>query len=494
MIMYTNKVYKTIEYIKNSNQDISIKQIPYSGGMIWMLYIRQIIDTKALTEYIIKPAMQYVSSEKKALKARQAMEGVIFADDMKLEDDLSNVEELILEGNCIVLFSCDKEYVSVNIRKVAQRHVPEPEIRYSYRGPRDAFIEELDTNLSLIRKRLKDKQLKIDKTAVGRRSKTAIAVLYIEDIARPEAVSEIKKRIDSIDTDIIIESGELQTYLLNSQRSVFPIMGILEKPDQVIEKLLEGKVVILVDGACTALVAPKPFVEYFYAEDDHYEGHFFGLFMRLIRYLGIFIATSATSLYIAVGSYHPDIMPAQYIITFAQMRSRAPFPAFMAVIVLEFIVELMREALLRVPKKIGSAVAIVGGIIIGQAATSSGVFSPLLLVLVSIGFLATFSLPDYALVHSFRIIKFFLIILTACYGLYGYSLGVLLVITNLLSINTFGVPYMAPLSPFNKYDFARFFRFRRVVSPLRPRYMRNIDDTRTGAAHDIKNKKKGKPS
>lgn len=490
MIMFANKVYKTVEYIKSTNQDISVKQVPFYGGEIWMLYIRQIIDTKALTEYIIRPVMQYASSGKRALKAREVMDSVIFADDMNLEEDFSNAEEFILAGNCLLLFSNDKDYISINIRKVAQRQVAEPEIRYSYRGPRDAFTEELDVNLSLIRKRLKDKQLKIEKTEVGKRGRTKIALLYMGDIADPNVLREVKKRIDGIDTDMVIESGELQTYLLNNQRSLFPIMGVMEKPDQTIEKLLEGKVIVMVDGSCTALCAPKPFVEFFYSEDDHYEDHFFGLFMRILRYIGAFIATSTTSIYIAMGTYHPDIMPADYIVNYAQMRARAPFPTFVAVLLLEIIVELIREALLRVPKKIGSAIAIVGGIIIGQSATASGAFSPLLLILVSVGFLATFALPDYTVANAFRVLKFMLILMTTFYGFYGLSLGILLVITNLVSINTFGVPYIAPIAPYNKYDFLRFFAFRRVFSPLRQQYMNNIDDTRSSGGHN-KNTRKG---
>lgn len=492
--MFHDKAYETVEYIRNNNQDISEKRIPFCGGCVWILYIRQIIDVAALSDYILKPIMQYAASEKKPLKARQAMESVIFTDDSVLADDFSKTEEYILEGNCVLLFSGDKQYIAVNIRKAAQRQVSAPEIRYTYRGPRDAFIEDINVNLSLIRKRLKDKQLCIEKMVVGKRSKTEVAVLHIKDIANPESVKEIKKRISGIDTDIVMEAGVVQTFLLNNQRSLFPQMGLMEKPDQAIEKLLEGKALILVDGSCTGLAAPKTFIEFFYSEDDHYEDHFFGTFMRILRQIGLYISVLSTSAYIAVGTYHPDVLPAHYIVTFAQMRSRAPFPTFIAVLVLEFIVELLREALLRVPAKIGSAIGIVGAIIIGQAATSSGVFSPLLLILVSIGFLATFAVPDYTLMNSFRIVKFLMIILSSMYGFFGLSLGVTFILCNLASINSFGVPYLAPFAPFNKYDAARTFLFRRTLAPKRQQYMRNIDDTRTSSAHDPKNKKKGKPS
>lgn len=480
-VMFSSKLEELIRTLRSGNEDISEKRIPFCGGFVSVLYIRQIIDVKSLSEYILRPLMQYAASANKALKAEQIDDYIIFTDDNTLDDDFSKAEQYILDGYCVVLSGNDKTYVAANIKKIEHRQVSPPEFRYSYRGPRDAFIEDMDVNLSLIRKRVKDKQLKIEKMEVGKRSKTKVAILHIGDIANPECLKEVKKRISNIDTDIITETGELQIFLLNNQRSLFPQSGLVEKPDQAAEKLMEGKVLILVDGACTAISVPKTFVEFFYAEDDHYEDRFFGIFMRVLRYIGLNVSLLSTSVYIAIGTYHPDIMPAQYIVTFAQMRSRAPFPAFIAVMILEFIVELMREALLRVPVKIGSAVAIVGGIIIGQAASTSGVFSPLLLILVSIGFLATFALPDYTIVQSFRILKFFVIVMTTTYGFFGLSLGALLILTNLVSINSFGVPYMAPLSPLNIYDFVRVSFFRRILSRKRPQYMRNIDDTRSGA-------------
>jgi spore germination protein KA len=477
--MFSNKNEEFVHELHSSNQDILEKRIPFSGGCVWALYIRQIIDTQALSEYILKPIM--MSAAESSLKAQQVMDNVIFTDENTLDENLSNVEQYIFEGKCVLLFSGEKRYVAANIRKIAQRQVSPPEFRYSLRGPRDAFIEDLDVNLSLLRKRIKDKQLKIEKMELGKRSKTKIAVLYMGDIANPKCIKEVKKRIGDIDTDIVIESGELQTFMQNNRRSIFPVMGLMEKPDQTVEKLLEGKVIILVDGACTALCAPKTFPEYFYAEDDHYEDRFFGLFMRIIRYIGLNVSLLATSIYIAMGNYHPDIMPANYIVTYAQMRARAPFPTYIAVFILEFIVELMREALLRVPVKIGSAIAIVGGIIIGQAASTSGVFTPLLLILVSIGFLATFAFPDYTMIQPFRILKFLIILLSTTYGFFGLAVGVTLILTNLVSINSFGVPYMAPYAPFNRYDASRTLIFRRRLSPKRQQYMRNIDDTRTSS-------------
>lgn len=468
-----------IEELKSQNQDISIKSIPTWGSVISICYIQQLIDQEALARYILEPIIKNAANDKEVMKAETVKAKIIPVLKAELNDDADIIIDYILSGQAVIFFSNERKYIAVDIKNTPHRSISEPEFRYSYRGPREAFIEELDTNLSLIRKRLKDRQLRIEKMKVGKRSLTDIAVLYVGDIVNPACVREVKKRIADIDTDCILDSGELQNYIKNNQYNLFPQVGVMEKPYQVVDKLMEGKVAVLVDGSCTVLCMPKTFMEFFYAEDDRYEDRFFGLFMRIVRYIGFFVSITATSVYIALSMYHPDAMPATYIVVFAQMRSKAPFSALIAVLILELIVELVREALLRVPKKIGTAVAIVGAIIIGQAASSSGVFSPLLLIIVSVGFLASFAQPDYTITNTFRILKFLLIFLTGFFGFYGASVGAMFILTNLVSVNSFGVPYFAPFSPYNRYDYKRSFIFGKPNSPFRQQYMPNIDDSRT---------------
>jgi spore germination protein KA/spore germination protein len=396
------------------------------------------------------------------------------------------VEFYVLNGQTVILFSSDRQYVIVNRKKVENRNVTEPELMYSLRGPRDAFVEDIDTNLSLLRYRLKDGNLRIVRKLVGARTKSVVVVAYIEDIANPKVVDEISKSIDSIQVDGVYETGELQKYLIRQPNGLFPRMGIIERSDMAVEMLLEGKVLVMVDGSNTVLHAPKVFAEFLYTCDDRYDNKFFGLFMRVLRYAAVFLSTTLTSFYIAMSTYHQDVMPATYIVTFAQMRARAPFSPLIAVLTLEFTVELMREALLRVPVKIGSAIAIVGAIIIGQAASTSGVYSPLLLILVSIAFLSTFAIPDITLAHPLRILKFLVIIMTGFLGFYGFALAITLILSLLVSIDTFGVPYMAPWAPFNFYDFKRSLLFSKRTSPKRQQYMRNVDDTRAPESNSEK--------
>ena len=472
-------VEKLVSDLTEKKLDVMVREIPYLGGTSYICYIGQLSDRRAISEMVIKPLQEYCAECKKAVTPSFAANSLMYADQCHLASDLSQVEAEILNGHTVVLFTTDNEYLVINLKKVEKRRVSSPELMYALRGPRDAFVEDLESNLSLIRYRLKDGNLRIEKKQVGARTKSTVAIMYIEDIANAKLVEEISSCIDGIQTDGVYESGELQAFLHKPKNVLFPRMGIIERSDMAVEELLEGKVVILVDGSGTALRAPMVFAEFLYSCDDRYNNKFFGMFMRIIRYVAVILSITLTSFYIALAEYHHDVMPASYVVTFAQMRSRAPFSAFIAVLSIEFILELMREALMRVPIKIGSAIAIVGAIIIGQAASTSGVYSPLLLILASIAFLATFAIPDVTIAHSLRMLKFLVIIMTGFLGFYGFALAITLILSIIVSIDAFGTPYLAPWAPFNFYDFVRTLLFSKRMSPKRQQYMRDKDNTRS---------------
>lgn len=474
-----DKHSKTIERLKSKNSDIMARTIGCRGETITLLYIKQLTDIDRLSNFVIRPFVDHCRTARKPLQAAEALETVIYADDCVLEQDINTAEANILNGMTVVLFSNDMQFLVVRLKKVEHRSVSEPELNYNQRGPRDAFVEILDMNLSLMRYRVKDRNLRIDRLVAGERTDTNIAMLYIADIANDTVVGEVRKRVGAIQTDSILDSGELQSFLLNTRHSLFPEMMVIERPDMAAEYLLEGKVLLIVDGSPLALAAPTAFVEFMYAGDDRYENKYFGMFLRLIRYAAFFVSLAASSYWVAIISFHSDTLPAGFIIALAQARFRVPFNALLGVLLLEFIVELIREALNRVPSKIGSAIAIVSAIIIGQAAISAGVFSPLLLILVSVEFLASFAVPYQAAANPFRLIKFMLLMITSMFGFYGFILGITVVVAQMVSINSFGVPYLAPYGPFNLYDFLRTFLFNKTVSPKRQQYMRDKDDTRT---------------
>jgi len=473
-----------LSYLRSLNITFTERTVPYRRGEMKALYIKQIVDLTALPDQVLKPVVQYAASTGKPLKAAQVMNDVIYAADCRLETDTKKIQSHILEGMVVLLFSTDPQYVVVNIKKVEHRNVSEPEITYTVRGPRDCFVETLDVNLSLIRYRLKDPSLRVEMMEVGKRTKTSVAVIYMEDIASNTVVTEIKKRIGGISIDSVWGTSELQHFLQNSKHNLFPLLGTTERSDWACESIVEGRVVILADGGHIALIAPHIFAESMYACDDRYDNKFFGLFSRILRYMALYIVLCPSSQYIAIVSFHSYILPIQYTVLLSQLRQNVLFSPLIEVLLLELLVELIREALMRVPSKIGTAIGVVGAIIIGQAATSAGVFSPLLLIIVSAELLASFAIPDYFAVHPFRILKFLVILMTGSMGLFGFILALTVILISMFSLNSFGVPYMAPFAPFDRYDYRRALMFSRAASPYRQQYLRTKDGTRTDLYHE----------
>ncbi len=469
---------KIIQELLSKDIDIGHRTISCGNGTITLLYIKQLTDRTFLAQNVIKPIVEYCTAVVEPPKAQEAAGAIIYADDCSVEQNENKIEDYVLAGMTVMLFSNDSEYVVLNLKKVQHRSVSDPEISYTQRGPRDCFVENIDVNLSLVRYRLKDKNLHVENIELGERTKTSMAITYIEDIANDVCVQEVKKRLNSINIEGFLESGEVQSFLSNNPFGLFPQMMIIERSDMASEMLLKGKVVILVDGSQLALSAPTTFVEFMYSCDDRYDNKYFGLFMRILRYIAFLISFTASSCWVALVSFHSDIVPAAFIIALAEARTKVPFNALTGALLLEFMTELIRESLLRVPTKIGSAIAIVGALIIGQAAIAAGIFSPLLLIIIAVEFLASFAIPNQAAANPFRLIKILLLLITGMFGFFGLVLGITVIVAELVSVNSFGVPYMAPFGPFNWYDFLRTLLFSKSLSPKRQQYMRDKDDVR----------------
>lgn len=467
---------RIISSLKSKKIDYTKRIITFPGGMIAVLFIKELTQRRALSNLVIKPLVEHCHETN--ITSKTAVESIIYSDDCELESDENKIATYILSGMTILLFSNDIKYIVVNLKQVEKRAIPTPEVTYTIRGPKDCFIEDLDTNISLIRYRLKNENLRIEMLEVGERTKTRVAVVYMEDIVNNICVSEVKKRINNISIDGILESGELQAFMLNDKMNLFPQMGLIERSDMAGGALLEGKVVTIVDGSGWALVAPKVLSEFMWSCEDFYDNKFLGMFLRALRVIAIFLSLTLSSVYIAIVSFHNDILPSSYMITIAETRARVPFNAFVEVLLIEIIVELIHESLVRVPTKIGTAVGIVGAIIIGQAAVSAGVFSPLLLIIVSISLIASFVPSDYTIMNPFRLLKFVLIFATAVFGFYGFTLVTMIILANLVSINTFGVPFMAPAAPYNAKDFIKSIFYSKTMAPYRPHYLRVKDKYR----------------
>lgn len=462
----------------SSGMDISRRTICAKDGEATLLFIKQLTDRAMLTELVIRPMMQYLSNMREMPDPETSMNRILQIDDCRMESDEGLMLSHILNGLTVMLFSAEEHYLVLDLKKVEKKSVEKPTLSFPQRGPADALNENLDTNLSLIRYRIKDPSIRIEQMQIGRRTGTKVALIYLKDIANDQIVNDILSRIKAIDVDAILDSGELQNMILDKENNIFPQLGISERSDKACGALLEGKVVILVEGSKLALIAPKTFSEFIESGDDMYDNKIFGFAVRILRYVAVFLSISLSAFFIAVTSFNHDVLPSEYVIFIASIRSNVPFNALTSVIILVIITEILREALFRVPQQIGTAIGIVGTIIIGQAAISAGFFSPILLITVSVEFLASFVVPDYTIMNVLRVLKVLVILLTGMFGFYGFTAAMYVVLVMMVSSNSFSVPFMAPLAPFNWYDFSRSFIYSKRLAPKRPGFLKTKNKKR----------------
>jgi spore germination protein len=401
---------------------------------------------------------------------------------------LAEALEAILEGNVVIYRQSDQTaYLAVG-NGLENRSIQETENESSLRGPRDGFVESLNTNLSLIRRRYPDPELKINIELLGRRTKTRVALLYINGIVNPNILDEVRTRLSTIDTDEILDSGTVEQWIEDSWYSPFPQVQYTERPTKVLQALTEGRIAIMVDGTPFVLIVPVTFSMLFQAPDDYYERWMIGTAIRCIRVIGALIALILPSLYIALISYHPGMIPTQLALSIAATRSEVPFPSLLEAVFMEATLEMLREAGLRLPKVMGQTIGIVGGLVIGQAAVEAGIVSPVLVIVVAITAISSFLVPAYNGAIALRLLRFPLMLLSGSLGLLGLILGMLAILAHVVSLKSFGINYFSPTVPYRLSDWKDLL----VRAPLpylkkRPEILHPLDQKRM----DLHKRKKG---
>jgi spore germination protein len=379
--------------------------------------------------------------------------GGLPAPELADKDTLEDAILAILIGDAVLFIDSTEKCIIIGSKDWPKRGVSEPNTESLIRGPRDGFTETFRVNTALVRRRIRDHKLKLKQMQLGKRSFTDLGVMYIEDIVDPTLVEEVTRRIKTIDIDAIIESGYVEQLIEDNYLSPFPQINVTERPDEVAAALYEGRVAILVDNSPFALIVPTTLNSLFQSPEDYYDRWYVATILRFIRYTASIISLMMPAMYIAVTSFHPGILPAKLVISIAAARQGIPFPALIEAFLLEATFELLREAGLRLPVPIGSAIGIVGGIVIGSAAVEAGIVSPIMVIIVAITAIASFSIPNYSLSVGFRMLRFSLMILAGALGLYGIMLGILLILSHLVRLKSFGIPYMSPYVSFDVSDF-----------------------------------------
>jgi hypothetical protein len=418
---------------------------------ILLIYIDGLVDTKIIEQVFLKPMMfEYMAD---GLEENLGSTGEIIQDllipfaQVKVVSNVREVINGVLKANIAVLTDGMGQALVADLKGFEKRSIEEPSAEVSVRGPREGFTESIRVNTSLLRRRIRSPRLKMEPYTVGDLTQTDIAITYIEGIAPNSVLEEVRKRVQRIQIDGVLDSAFIEEFIEDLPFSPFPQVQNTERPDVVCAGLLEGKVAILVDNTPFVLIVPMTFWAGVQAAEDYYERAIYTTFIRWVRFILINMSLVLPSLYVAITTYHPQLIPTTLLISIAAAREGVPFPALVEALMMEFLFEGLREAGVRLPKPIGSAVSIVGALVIGQAAVQAGIISAPMVIIVATTGIASFSFPRYNMGTAYRMLRFPMLLLAGIVGLFGIACGTLAMIIHLSNMRSFGIPYLSPVAP-----------------------------------------------
>ncbi|MBW7454010.1 spore germination protein [Paenibacillus sepulcri] len=379
----------------------------------------------------------------------------------------NEITEAVLDGYAILIFDGWDKVVSLDAGSVERRQVEEPTSEAVVNGPREGMVEQLDKNIALIRLRLRTPDLKIEMYQAGTLTKTRFLVGYVDGKVDPSVLAELKKRLEGADKVDALDTNYIREFVEDSVYSPFSQYRVTERPDVAVGSLLEGKIILMADGTTSAMICPTFFTELFQSAEDYYQRPVISTLIRFLRIAAFFIALTLPSLYIALSNFHPELIPTTLLLKILDTREGIPFPAFIEAVIMQFFFELLREAGIRLPRPIGSAVSIVGCLIIGEASIRAGIASPIMIIIISLTGMASFSMPQYELAIALRILLFPLMVLAFMWGGFGLMIGYILIFLHLATLRTLGKPFFSPIAPMRMMQMLDVFV--RVPTKLRMR-------------------------
>ncbi|MFW2947703.1 spore germination protein [Bacillus velezensis] len=427
-----------LPHVEQNDDLVQNKKMLPNGLVFYYMYLSEMND-----EDKIKEAMETLLREEDTLTLDTVAKRL---DKIDARPVFTSKEAVIsiLRGKCAVFINgLDSVYI-LSTGKREKRSVNEPTSEKVVRGPKIAFIEDSDTNVAMIRQRTNHPKLKTKKVPIGENKLKYATVMYIDDKADPSVVSDVVKRLSEVKMDDIQDSGTLEELIEDNKYSPFPQIQNTERPDKVSSALFNGRVAILVDNSPFALVVPASLGILMQSPDDYYERWISASLIRVLRFTSIFITLFFSSIYIALVSFHQGLLPTSLAVTIAANRENVPFPPIIEAMVMEITIELLREAGLRLPSPLGQTIGLVGGVVIGQAAVEANIVSSIMVIVVSIVALASFTVPQYGMGLSFRVLRFISMFTAAAFGLYGMILFMLAIYTHLSRQRSFGSPYFSP--------------------------------------------------
>lgn len=495
VIDVSDDIDKNLRFIKarlGTNSDFIVRQIPLSiadsisgSNLAYIVYLKSCVDSDSLNRNFIIPLTKPFD--------KLDLEGIlkhIPLPQIEQTTDLNKSVDEICKGKVLFLIENVSYGFLFTIMNTMQRALEETTTEKILHGVKEGFNENIDTNIFLIRRRLQDPKLISEEKLVGRRTKTRVAILYIKDIADNSILEEVKGRVDKIDVDGITSSGMLEQFIEDSPFSIFPQIQNTERPERVVQALLEGRICLICNGTSFVLLLPAVFSHFLSAAEDYTERTFVGSFNRLIRYSAVFITTTLPSLYIALTSFHPELIPFNLIIPLAESRKEIPFPPIVEAFLLEILVEFLREMGMRLPQPVGNTLGVVGGIVLGDAAIRASLVSPTMVIIVGATTIISFAIPNYGMVLALRFLRFTVMIMAGLFGAYGITISWIFILTHLIRLESFSIPYLSPFAPMRGSDIKdTFFRTFLWKMKYRPQFTHSKDFKRQ-AGNKTGNKKR----
>ena len=443
-----------IEDLFTDSQDFIGRYFPVGGAGAPWIYVayfdamndRELFDL-SIVRHLYKMDWASLSYEEKNhglynTLLNRGIATVDFSEAKSMEDVLY----FMMAGDTAIFVDGFDKVIVVATRGFPNRGVQSAETEIVVQGPREAFSEVMRFNTALIRRRIRDTGLKVKQSKIGERSQTDIALMYIEGIVRPEVLAEVERRLEKINIDGVMDAGCVEQLIEENWLSPFPQIQLTERPDKAASSILEGRIAIIVDCSPFVLLVPVSLNMFFQASEDYYNRWQVMSLTRFLRFVGALIAVALPGVYAAVALYHPSMIPFLMVEKLAEASRAVPFPLLMEIILLDAAFELLREAGIRLRSASGGTIGIVGGLIIGQAAVEAGLVSSIVVIIVAMTGIATFSIPNVSLVYGFRLVKYFILILAAAFGFIGLWVGLLVTLIHLAGLKSFRFPYLMPFA------------------------------------------------
>lgn len=432
--------------------DFVVRQFHFGSNKeirVALVFIDGLVDKASISESIFKPfVMRTLKNGDPELLPQNPYDLIhnwlVTFYSIKEEIEVGKLLDLLLAGFAVLFIDGSEKALAIEVKGWETRSIDEPKAESFVRGPRDGFTETIRTNTALLRRRIRTPNLRFDMLQIGTVTKTDICVTYIEGIANPAMVKEVTKRLESIETDSILESGYLEDFIKDNYWTPFTLLDRTERPDKVAGGLLEGRVAIMVDTTPFVLIVPVVFSEFLQSPEDYYEGHDY---IRPFRWFALILTLSLPSLYVALTTFHQEMLPGGLALSMAAGREGVPFPAVVEALIMEVTFDLLREAGTRMPRSVGQAVGVVGALVLGQAAVTAGIASPFIVIIVALTAISSFLIPNYSASIAIRYLRYPMLLLAGSFGLVGIFWGFMILLLHMASLRSFGVPYLYPITP-----------------------------------------------